>query len=876
LNVTKNNTGTSVQVDRLRQRAALALAYNQARQRIEDLCNGKQSDHINGALEQLARGQSSSPESVQWRDNLWQLITAKIKDTHAFFYTDPLRAEILAGVVRKIGELRNYYSHYSHHPTPLDFAELKLTAGFIEKLYDHACRGLCLVEPPALFDESERLSIEGAVFLVNLFLTRKQAFRLLGEVEGFRDTKRRRKRAAFVFFTVRERHARPETGDINHSRFYEIISYLALPVQLPKPPAETERAAGGSRNASRPQAGAGEPETVTPTRVNDKFVHYALRFLDDFQLFQNTTFWGYYQVRQTDSSYAPEKRSVPSKGFPASSKQEVVHAYARAEQTDQIEPERYFVYSYQDGNLRFAITLNGTTLQGVMSERELVNLIYALLKGKDGKGMEHYTFHWLRQYEECLTSFVQGAPIVKGKVEGAHLPASLHRALPAYKLSELPPIREQVATRLKALAGRMERQYALSQQKRLPLHIQVYEILTYVNAQLSQDRKFTRMDFRTYLTLLLEYHSNPSGFWDKLADRYQLPESCSGWQNLRKRWQLYQKVNRATVDWCRSELAKIDQMNEEQTKQLARKLKISLPETQASTAATARATLKFMALPRGFFKERYFREVPNVAAAIRAEDAGLRLEESYYQIDTSGMSSGERRKAEAIRLDWRTRDQLCLMIAKRYFSEAPEDVSVCALAEAPDTDIIGSCIIRYTDWRAKLKHRALASPEYIEKIIRANNLSGERDAQEIFDLFDRYHETRLDFIRHCLRFEHAVIAHNKPNPGSKGYVSFTEILDASHLGVNEREALKNARNDALHHDIPDAPLEYLFYGEKHIITTYLQQHQVPQTYGQGRGSGQDRHAKRGVKGRPKARHSQDRHGKHRDRHNPNKPPRREN
>jgi hypothetical protein len=222
----KSNTDTSVRVDRLRQQAVLALAYNQAGRRIEDLCNSKKFNHIKGALGRLARGQNSLPEPVQWRDNLWQLITAKIKDTHAFFYTDPLRSEIISSVVRKIGELRNYYSHYHHHDTPLNFAEFKVASDFIKELYDHACRGSRLVEPPALFDENKLLSTEGAVFLVNLFLTRKQAFRLLGEVEGFRDTKRRRKPAAFVFFTVRERHARPETGDINRLRFYEIISYL--------------------------------------------------------------------------------------------------------------------------------------------------------------------------------------------------------------------------------------------------------------------------------------------------------------------------------------------------------------------------------------------------------------------------------------------------------------------------------------------------------------------------------------------------------------------------------------------------------------------------------------------------------------------------
>jgi len=607
-----------------------------------------------------------------------------------------LKPDIQKAVVKRLEDLRNYFSHRLHTDDCLTFLKEDPIRFILEKAYEKAKLVHLGRETQESKDfsvplfEDDKITTAGVILFASFFVEMRILIRVLGlkDVRGFTLTEGK-------FNLTRKaicHYALPDSYSIKTPRdtklFRDILGYLS---RMPSEsydhyfPEAKKKAEEGEKDKEGEGKDKENKEPQWSKRNTDKFMVFAMRYLEDFQPDVFRICFARQDIQQPQREKDQERKPHKQKG-----KRKLQFPENLQEARDN-PAVRYFI---RQNNIDIQIQKNNQKIHCRMGLNELKYLILLCLKGQGGEAIEAI-------YNEAGQVGNKLPHLAKMRKEGFQ---DYQKWMPGFVLNhhglmpEGPNRKEPVAARVGYIRQKWERKRDGSKEARLDSKAR--DILQYINEcgqeyalQQDRERKGTlNIDkYRKIHDFLV--NKNIEAFRQEL-DGLKVDEKVR--EDLKKR----QTVNDLHQRVCNLMIRKLEDLQQSgDLEQL--KCYIGLApaweyrdedqtgkEQKEQRFENKVKNLKPM-LYRGFLRERFFaeyrskenkRNFADLVEDVRQKkgEGDVPVDLIYYQIegDTQEIQVANKKLTETL-----ARDRLCLLIGREYLEQLNRTLSQNAIEE---------------------------------------------------------------------------------------------------------------------------------------------------------------------------------------------------
>lgn len=672
----------------------------------------------------------------------------------------------------KVEALRNYFSHYRHLPGCLEFTADNALRRIMERGYERAifeCRRReteVIIEFPSLF-EGDRITTAGVVFFVSFFVERRVLFRLYGAVSGLKKNEGQYKltRKALSMYCLKD------------SRFMKawdkrVLLFRDILAQLGRIPAESFEHYYGVQTDKK---GANDNEGTNPKRHKDKFIEFALRYLEARH---SELCFGRRRIVREEAGAGDEHKKHRTKG-------KVVVDFSKED-----EEQSYYI---SKNNVIGRI--DGRAGREPRTYRIGVNeLKYMVLLSLQGKGDDAIAkLYGYRQHVENILDVAKGTD------------KDNHAFLPRFVLEQhgidRKAFKQRIDDRVKHVRGVWEKKKAATNE--MTLHEKARDILQYVNENCT--RPFNPGEYNRLLVCLVgkDVENFQAGLKHlKLAERID-GRVCLIFAHTSTINEMHQAVCDQILNrLCRSGGQKLyDYVGLGKKDEIEYKQKVAWFKEHISIC-------------RGFLRKEFWYDSEKGFAKLVEEQlksgGGQRdvgLDKKYYHIDSIGRFEG----ANPALYETLARDRLCLMMAQYFLGSVRNQLGNKIVwsndgIELPVEGSVGnekSIVFTVSDYG---KLYVLDDAEFLRRICDyfMPHEKGKIRYHTVYQKgFHAYNDLQKKCVEAVLTFEEKVVKDEKMSEAEGlNRIEFRQIMmGAADCNEAEKAVVTQVRNDFFHHEL---------------------------------------------------------------------------
>jgi hypothetical protein len=423
-------------------------------------------------------------------------------------------------------------------------------------------------------------------------------------------------------------------------------------------------------------------ETFKIRTGRDRFTHFALQFIDDFNLLPNIRF-KVYTGREThvkETKVYHSKKTFEREVV----KRETIYAKMNDRRPQDVIDDLQYQYVIRNNNVFFEYRKGDDVYRGSMSVHELRNLVFAL-KNKNKEVVEDKILSYLQQYRHCYTNILSGQSKAEIKkqltIDEKYLPEYLQNWLNSQKYT-FDHFKDAIINKLKYTvdyANTFQKEESNTYYKNLRKHDKIKEILLFVNHNVSKyidQEQYQKLEiylgtFPNYQTELLAYlkenvidarcitNKTDYTFHAIVKDSADI-DTILG------------KTLNATIQWGTETQKKVlASADPEYLKTIAKMINVS-PKEYTNERITENIN-KFLKdniiLPRGFILREFFqteRENENISYKINKRLGNLKLCAFYDKVLDYKNDKAKYKEFGKVIEDIKTKDKILLLMAKEY------------------------------------------------------------------------------------------------------------------------------------------------------------------------------------------------------------------
>ena len=708
-------------------------------------------------------------------------------------------------VNRILNDVRNYFSHYYHNDFCLNFSDKDSMRIIMEKAYAKAKEKIIGklkketdLKFPELFETSGRITPAGIVFLASFFVERRILSRLLGYVEGFKDTRGEYgiTREIFTVYCLKDSYsiAAPSREAV---LFRDILGYLS------RVPSEFFK--------YRKEHCEKEDH---PERKTDKFITFAVKYLEGFGLKglnDYTVAFGRMEIIR-DEIKESENENEEYRPHPNQGKVNVLFE----SKTDGEETPYYINH-----NTVIALIQNkeGKIRNCKIGVNELKYLVLLCLRGKAQEAIQtidSYISNLEEQFAKPLSS------IEAGDLE------TLKSGLPEFILKQIgietPDKAKEKTARLKYIREKWAKKKKESAETEL--HRKGRDIIRYINWHCKTGKKLTVEQYNFILGLLIDKNfANFNGLLTKLKLTEMVEEPIiRGLHGKKTLNELHIKV----CDLVLEELAFIEKNTPDK---LAEFIGIErMPDERApSYENKVKAFIEQPMIYKGFLRENVFKENKKTFAKLAEETLGQNTDiplgkEFYFVADIEKDEKKNRfHKDNAVLYETLALDRLCVMMARACFGKINNDLQKkgerlvwqkengkeIIILEIQNPVRPGSNFSIRFSIADYTKLYVMDDTEFLCGLIK-HFFPAEKtiDYHKLYsDGINHYTGRQMEGINAILKLEEKIIK-NKNISMTGNYIGFKTILAQSGYPEPKQNTLRRVRNSLMHYNLRFEPTDY--------------------------------------------------------------------
>ncbi len=692
-------------------------------------------------------------------------------------YTQKLIRDNQSDAVVRLWELRNYFSHYRHSDKPLFFEKENPLRIILVKAYEKAifeCRrkrpDFSLDFPP-LFEKSNRITAAGVALYASFFVERRFMGRLLGFAKGFKKDEGEYKcvRDIFRTYSLPDRYS-VQAQDKKAFKFRNILGYLNRFPSIAYQhyyPNESDTHKEGDRYISE--------------RKTDKFISFAIRYLEDFSPGGYDLKFGRKKIERTVVNEENEHKPHRIK-----TKERVIF--------DDDTSNSYYI-DHHNVILEITNRKGGEKRTYKLGEHELKYLVLLCFMGK-GEEATRKLYNYKTAIENKLPHIEQ-----LGAEELKYFPRFLLK-----KGANGNVDGKAIANRREYIREKWKTK--LAESKGATLHEKARDILQSINETMKP--AMNTPEYNRLFELLINKDVN--GFQDELIElkrRGRISEDMlREFNGLKCLDDLHQKA-------CQLVLQKLDRLkNEALCEYIGLKKEGNvLHEEKLKRFKNNTAVYKGF-LRDAVVKDRnaQFWEQVQAEQKKRVPDDVL-LERKYYHLATKKKYDSDNLKL------WETlaKDRLCLMMAWDYLQQLNQRMArngeglewnrkkkeICLKLNSGHQAY--EIIFNVSDFA---KQYVWDDPEFLRKLIDYFIGKGTRKIAYhtlCRDGIEKYSEFQKECMQAILAFEEEVVTQEKIPLQEKTHISIDDILGNTSLCEGEKFSIKKIRNAVFHYTLDFEP-----------------------------------------------------------------------
>jgi len=706
-----------------------------------------------------------------------------------------VRGEVREKFERRLKELRNYFSHYLHAGRCLDFEETDTVRLILEKAYERAKfenrkmeKGEISFPLPDLFEPNGLITSAGAVFFVSFFVERRFLNRLLGSVEGFRETGGEYKatRDVISMYCLRDSYS-VKGREPCAVAFRDIMGYL---MRVP--------------NASYERLREVSPDGLQKLteRKKDKFIEFALGYLEDYE------FKG---LREYNACFG-RRRIVTERE--RSEKSEVSEGAEEARYKAHTPKGRVQIHFDSSGDDRFYTTRKNVILRTEKTGGQVnvflmgvYELKYLVLLSIMGKG---------REAIEKLDTFIHGLRMKLENVERQKLGGrdDHWRSFPEFIRKRLGASERDYQKRVEARVSHVREKWEKKREEssEMELHKKARDVLRYIN-----ERGEKELSVRAYRHMLELLVNRDIGGFERELERLRRRGTAK--KEVVKRLMGHAKLNELHKRVCELVLLEMGRMSREELERY-----VGLVAKEDKEVALGEKLERVRSQPvvyKGFLRERFFKDAKEekksfarlVEEAVQVEEGGfdVPLGAEYYKITSLDRFHRDNKQL----YETLAADRLCLMMARRHLESMNE--KLLERGERVEWKKVNGdyVIILRVQGRGQSEVRIRFGTRDFAKLYVMDDVGfigrlvewffgdeeGEIEYHKVYkDGIKKYTRLQKVGIEAIMELEERIVrTHGIRRDG--GYVSFDRLIEKGGYGKDEMKALKVVRDALLHYGL---------------------------------------------------------------------------
>jgi hypothetical protein len=703
-------------------------------------------------------------------------------------------------VNRILNDIRNYFSHYYHIDSCLHFPEKDSMRIIMEKAYEKAqyyhkevLKKETDIQFPALFEKNGKITSAGVVFLASFFVERRILHRPMGYVGGFKKTEGEYNitREIFTTYCLKDSYS-IHTPDPKAVMFRDILGYLS---RVPSEYYQHNKEQCDKENH--------------PERKTDKFIFFALKYLEDFalnELKDHTVSVARMEIIREETKETDDD-CEQYKPYPDKGKVKVIFDSSKKELPYYINHNTVILQSQKNG---------GRVRSCKIGINELKYLILLCLQGRVAeaiKAIDNYIYRIEQRFASPAATIKAGEDesLIRGLPEFVRIHSGIEtQDEETEKNNRLDYIREKW-NKKKTESSEME------------LHRKGRDILRYINWHCSRELGVEEYNF--LLTLLIDKDLAKFNEWLAELKRTERIEGLI-YNNLKG----FSSLNPLHLKVCELVLAELDYLEKNDPKKLAEVIGLVKEETEKTPSYEdkVKAFVNQPMIYKGFLRENVFKENKKTFAKLVGETLGrlkyldVPLGKEYYYVPSLDRFD----KNNAVLYETLAQDRLCAMMARACYGKINDDLrkkgEQLIWQEETGKEIIilelqnparpgSSFSIRFsvTDYTKLyvMDDAAFLSGLMLYFFPKEKTI----DYHKLYsDGINKYTELQRQGIGAIFVMEEKIIK-DKNIPMAGNYIGFKVIMTTSGYLQNEQATLNKVRNAFLHYHLGFRPDDFKMF-----------------------------------------------------------------
>jgi hypothetical protein len=707
----------------------------------------------------------------------------------------------------RLNDVRNYFSHFCHGQDCLFFKNDEPLRIIVEKAYEKAkekiigqTKNELTIKFPNLFESDGLITPAGVIFLSSFFVERRILSRLLGYVEGFKDTRGEFNitREIFSTYCLKDSYS-ILTPSKEAVLFRDILGYLSrVPTEFYKYRKEFC-----------------EKENH-PERKTDKFISFALKYLEEFVLKELNEYSVSFGKMEVVRDVKKETNEENEEYKPHSNQGKVKVLFETKKDGEELP------YYINHNTVIARIQSKGSKIRHCkIGINELKYLVLLCLNGK-AKEVIQSIDNYIQQLE---IQFAKPSTEIK-----SHNLELIKQRLPEFILKnnriEIPDKNKEKSARLNYIREKWNKKKDESADTEL--HRKGRDIIRYINWHCKAGQKLNIEQYNFILGLLIKK--------DLLKFNQILVNlKLTGMIEEQIINSLYGKktINELHVKVCELVLQELENI---QNNEPGRVLEyIGVERTPDERAPSYESKVKsFIEQPmvyKGFLRETILKENKKTFAKLVEEtlmpDTDVPLGKGFYFVPDIDKDEKKNRfhKDNAILYETLALDRLCLMMARECYGRINielqqkskklvwhnKDGKEYIALEVQNQFKKGSTFSISFSVKDYTKLYVMDDAEFLSGLIehffvKTNSIS----YHELYgEGINKYTNMQKNGIEAILKLEEKII--NKKNIKPKtglNYISFREIIEKNNYSFEEQKILNGIRKSLLHYNLKFKPFEY--------------------------------------------------------------------
>ena len=695
-------------------------------------------------------------------------------------------------ILTRLSNLRNYYSHVYHSEKVLEFGNDE--RDLINKFFNNAAANVKSDFGDIQLFNDEIITKDGVVWFLSLFLYNYEAQQCYYNIHGLKrnDDKYKPKRNLFSFYSQEYKTEELKT-DKEFLHFHKIIQYL-------------------NRNPfSNPEEDG--------FRKTNKFIHFAVKYLDDFNILPGITF-----LKKKDAVYENE------------------YQYLINRNNIFFEWQDKFNYSHIDKDK----IRKPKKLKGIIGYQSLVYLIYAVLI-KDNNITLDEIRKYFQEYITILDNAKDGNEIDQKLVKDRHLPKIIISKIKSFENKY--ELKEKVIKRIDFILDEIQKNgKGLNRNnKKLRPFDKISVVMKFINDSLTETQdsektkkakaKFGVNKYKEIMGYVRFYNRDKqklisilrSGRW-KFKNENEIFDLLENNENLEELFTTVTEINKTLFNNLKNEA----ENGTEKINEIAKILSIkNLSERNIDDIYISGIKSNGIALPADFIKNQIIKNKNSVFYDILEKKnmpATIPLNESFYSEPEDLISNTDNQELKKkVELQKRkakehhTEDILLSSIAIKYLGKSErfetfKNILSKGVNNIWENNYSIDVVInekRITiDFSSKSTHlfERLNKNRLLIEILKPFQDGAKISISDLVLMEQRYHKDRKEFVHNLIKFEEKVYTDNKAeieqeesdfnlkNKIRYFYLSFNKILDYAKKRKFDLyfKLTKDLRNAAFH------------------------------------------------------------------------------